>query len=205
MPAATEHGHAAIARSELPVDTIELARYLIGKLVLRAAPEGVLCGRIVETEAYPVEDAAGHAYRGQTPRNRVLFGPRGHAYVYLAYGVSYMLNVSSEAEGTGAGVLIRALEPLEGVEAMRRNRGGVQSLRDLARGPGRLAAALDIDLRLNGMDLCRAGPLCLAPGAGDAPEIGTSTRIGISRDVDRLLRFYARGSRFVSGPTALNR
>ena len=125
MPAATEHGHAAIARAELPEDTTELARYLVGKLVVRATPDGVLSGRIVETEAYPVEDAAGHAWRGQTPRNRVLFGPPGHAYVYLAYGVSYMLNVSSEAEGVGAGVLIRALEPLEGVEVMRRNRGGV--------------------------------------------------------------------------------
>ena len=205
MPAATQHGHQAIARAELPEDTTELARYLVGKLVVRATPEAVLSGRIVETEAYPVEDAAGHAYRGQTPRNRVLFGPRGHAYVYLAYGVSYMLNVSSEAAGVGAGVLIRALAPLEGVEAMQRNRGGVQSLRDLARGPGRLAAALDIDLRLNGVDLCRQGPLWLAPGAGDAPEIGTSTRIGISRDADRLLRFYVRGNRFVSGPTARNR
>jgi DNA-3-methyladenine glycosylase len=205
MPAATQHGHQAIARAELPEDTTELARYLVGKLVVRATPEAVLSGRIVETEAYPVEDAAGHAYRGQTPRNRVLFGPRGHAYVYLAYGVSYMLNVSSEAASVGAGVLIRALAPLEGVEAMQRNRGGVQSLRDLARGPGRLAAALDIDLRLNGADLCRQGPLWLAPGAGDAPEIGTSTRIGISRDADRLLRFYVRGNRFVSGSTALNR
>jgi DNA-3-methyladenine glycosylase len=202
--AASGHSHKVIARSELAVDTVELARQLIGKLVVRGTPGGVLSGRIVETEAYPVGDAAGHAYRGQTPRNRVLFGPRGHAYVYLAYGVSYMLNVSSEAEGVGAGVLIRALEPLEGVESMQRNRG-VQNLRDLARGPGRLAAALDIDRGLDGVDLCREGPLWLAGDGADAPEIGTSTRIGISRDADRLLRFYVRGNRFVSGPTALNR
>jgi len=101
-----------LARSELPVDTASLARYLIGKIVVRELPEGVVSGRIVETEAYVVGDAAGHAYRGMTPRNRSLFLGPGHAYVYVAYGVSNMLNVSSEAPGVGAGVLIRALEPL---------------------------------------------------------------------------------------------
>jgi DNA-3-methyladenine glycosylase len=199
---ATDHVHEVIGRSELPLDTVELARHLIGNVVVRETPEGVLSGRIVETEAYPVGDAAGHAYRGETARNHVLFGCRGHAYVYLAYGASYMLNVSSEAAGVGAGVLIRALEPLEGVAAMQRNRR-VQTLRDLARGPGRLAAALDIDLRLNGVDLCSAGPLWIARDA-HAPEIGTSTRIGLSKAADRSLRFYARGNRFVSGPKALN-
>jgi DNA-3-methyladenine glycosylase len=202
---ATDHGYEAIGRSQLPLDTVELARQLIGMVVARATPEGVLSGRIVETEAYPMGDAAGHAYRGETARNRVLFGCRGHAYVYLAYGVSYMLNVSSEATGLGAGVLIRALEPLEGIAAMQRNRR-VQNLRDLARGPGRLAAALDIDLRLDGVDLCRVGPLWIARDAHEeALEIGTSTRIGLSKEASRLLRFYARGNRFVSGPMALNR
>jgi DNA-3-methyladenine glycosylase len=131
----------ALARSELPIDTAALARYLIGKTVVRRLPEGVASGRIVETEAYVVGDAAGHAYRGMTRRNRSLFLERGHAYVYLAYGVSFMLNISSEAPGIGAGVLIRALEPLEGVPLMQSNRG-VERLQDLARGPGRLAAAL---------------------------------------------------------------
>jgi DNA-3-methyladenine glycosylase len=198
-----DHGYEVIARSQLPRDTVELARYLIGKLVVRMTPEGVLSGRIVETEAYPVGDAAGHAYRGETARNRTLFGCRGHAYVYLAYGVSYMLNVSSEVAGVGAGVLVRALEPLEGIAAMRRNRR-VQNLRDLARGPGRLAAALDIDRRLDGVDLCQVGALWIARDGREAPEIGTSTRIGLSREAGRLLRFYARGDRFVSGPKALN-
>ena len=92
-------------------------------MLVRTLPEGVVSGRIVETEAYVVGDAAGHAYRGMTPRNRSLFLERGHAYVYLAYGISYMLNVSSETAGIGAGVLIRALEPLEGVAIMQRNRG----------------------------------------------------------------------------------
>ncbi len=193
-----------IARSELPTDTIELARYLIGKLVVRTTPDGILSGRIVETEAYPVGDAAGHAYRRKTARNQALFLDRGHAYVYLAYGVSTMLNVSSEAPGIGAGVLIRALEPVAGIATMRRNRR-VEKLRDLARGPGRLAAALAIDRRQNGMDLCRIGPLWIAQDGRKNPEVGTSTRIGLSQEADRLLRFYVRGDPFVSGPKALNR
>jgi DNA-3-methyladenine glycosylase len=196
--------YRVLARAELPSDTVLLARHLIGKIVVRETPEGSLSGRIVETEAYPVGDAAGHAYRGETLRNHALFLCRGHAYVYLAYGVSYLLNVSSEATGVGAGVLIRALEPLDGIPAMQRNRG-VQNLRDLTRGPGRLTVALDIDRRLDGIDLCRTGPLWLAHDDHDAPEIGTSVRIGLSRETDRPLRFYVRGDRFVSGPKALNR
>nr|WP_158814994.1 DNA-3-methyladenine glycosylase [Methylocapsa sp. S129] len=192
-----------LARSELPMDTASLARYLIGKVVVRELPEGVATGRIVETEAYVVGDAAGHAYRGKTPRNRSLFLEPGRAYVYLAYGVSYMLNVSSEAPGIGAGALIRALEPLEGIPIMRRNRG-VERLRDLARGPGRLAAALRIDRSLDGLDLCRKGPLWLARDEHEPGEIGKSVRIGISQDANRLLRFYLRSSPFVSGPRSLN-
>jgi DNA-3-methyladenine glycosylase len=192
-----------LARLDLPIDTESLARYLIGKVLVRELPEGVAIGRIVETEAYIIGDAAGHAYRGMTERNGSLFLERGHAYVYLAYGISYMLNVSSEVPGMGAGVLIRALEPLEGIPIMRLNRG-VERLRDLARGPGRLAAALRIDLRLDGLDLCRKGPLWLARGDHEPGEIGQSVRIGISRDADRLLRFYLRGSPFVSGPRSLN-
>ena len=169
-----------LTRSELPIDTVSLARYLIGKVLVRKATEGVASGRIVETEAYVVGDAAGHSYRGMTRRNRSLFLERGRAYVYLAYGSSYMLNVSSETPGIGAGVLIRALEPLEGVPIMQLNRG-VERLRDLARGPGRLTAALRIDCSLDGLDLCREGPLWLARGDHEAGEIGESIRIGISR------------------------
>ncbi len=197
------HGYRVLARTELPVDTVLLARYLIGKIVVRETPEGSLSGRIVETEAYPVADAAGHAYRGETLRNHTLFRCRGHAYVYLAYGLSYMLNVSSEASGIGAGVLIRALEPLDGIVLMQRNRP-VQNVRDLTRGPGRLAAALDIDRRLDGVDLCQVGPLWLAHDDNDTPEIGTSVRVGLTREADRALRFYVRGNRFVSGPKTLN-
>jgi DNA-3-methyladenine glycosylase len=198
------HGYRPLRRSELPIDTAALARDLIGKLLVRALPEGVVSGHIVETEAYVIGDAAGHAYRGMTRRNRALFLERGHAYVYLAYGISYMLNVSSEKAGTGAGVLIRALEPLDGIAIMQSNRG-VERLRDLARGPGRLAAALRIDLSLDGLDLCQKGPLWLAPGDHKPGEIGQSVRIGISRDADRPLRFYLRNNPFVSGLGSLNR
>lgn len=195
-------GQLPLARSELPIDTAALARWLIGKLLVRELPEGVVSGRIVETEAYGVGDAAGHAYRGMTPRNRSLFLEPGHAYVYLAYGISWMLNVSSEPSGIGAGVLIRALEPLAGIPIMRHNRG-VERLRDLARGPGRLAAALRIDRGLDGLDLCRRGPLWLGRDDHQPGEIGQTIRIGISRDADRPLRFYRRGSPFVSGPRSL--
>ena len=165
-------------------------------------PEGTASGRIVETEAYVVGDAAGHAYRGMTGRNRSLFFERGHAYIYLAYGSSYMLNVSSEMFGIGAGVLIRAFEPLEGIPIMQLNRG-IERLRDLARGPGRLTAALRVDRRLDGLDLCREGPLWLARGDHEPGEIGQSIRIGIARDANRLLRLYLRGRPFVSGPRSL--
>ncbi len=202
-PGRHEDGHPPLARAELPIETISLARYLIGKVVVRELPEGVASGRIVETEAYIVGDAAGHAYRGMTRRNRSLFLERGHAYIYLAYGTSYMLNVSSEMAGIGAGVLIRALEPLEGIRIMQLNRG-IDRLRDLARGPGRLAAALRVDRRLDGLDLCRKGPLWLRGYDNEPGEIGRSVRIGIARDVDRLLRFYLWDSPFVSGPRSLN-
>ena len=192
-----------LARSDLPIDTAALARFLIGKSLVRELPEGVAGGLIVETEAYIVGDAAGHAYRGITPRNASLFLERGRAYIYLAYGISYMLNVSSELPGIGAGVLIRAIEPLEGLALMRLNRG-IERLRDLARGPGRLAAALRIDRSLDGLDLCRAGPLRLTHTDQEPGDIGLSTRIGISRDADRLLRFYIRDNPFVSGPRSLN-
>jgi DNA-3-methyladenine glycosylase len=202
-PGGREDVHPPLARAELPIDTVSLAQYLIGKLLVRELPEGLLSGRIVETEAYVVGDAAGHAYRGMTRRNRSLFLERGRAYVYLAYGSSYMVNVSSETPGIGAGVLIRALEPLEGIPIMQLNRG-IGRLRDLARGPGRLAATLRVDRRLDGLDLCREGPLWLARGDHEPGEIGRSTRIGIARDADRVLRFYLYDNPFVSGPRSLN-
>ena len=191
-------------RAQLPVGTVPLARFLIGKMLVRVLDEGVAAGRIVETEAYEIDDPAGHAYRGITLRNRSLFLERGHAYIYLAYGTSFMLNVSSEIPGVGAGVLIRSIEPTYGTLLMERNRDTRQA-RDLARGPGRLCAALQIDRRLDGLDLCQAGPLWLGSDGQSSGEIGQSRRIGITRATNRSLRFYIRSNRFVSGPQALNR
>jgi len=191
-----------LRRAELPSDTVALARWLIGKHVVRELAGEQLAGRIVETEAYPVGDAAGHAFRGETPRNRSLFLRRGHAYVYFCYGSSFLLNVSSEEPGVGAGVLLRALEPLEGIERMQRLRG-TQRLHDLARGPGRLAEALDVDLAEDGLDLCAHGPLWLATSGAPPGPVARSVRIGITRDAHRVLRFYERGNPHVSGPSRL--
>ena len=188
--------------TELPVDTVELARYLVGKVVVHDADDGRLSGRIVETEAYPVGDSAGYAFRGETRRNASAFLRRGHAHVYLTYGSSFMLSVSGEAAGVGAGVLLRALEPLDGIDWMRRFRGGASPL-DLARGPGRLTQAMQIDLRQDGLDLCAAGPLWLATSRRKTGAIGKSVRIGLTRNVDRKLRFYERRNPYVSGPKRL--
>ena len=188
-----------LRRAELPVDTVELARYLIGKVVVHDTDSGRLSGRIVETEAYPVGDAAGHAFHGNTQRNRSLFLERGHAYVYLCYGTSFLLNVTSEVAGVGAGVLLRAIEPLEGVGDMMAGPRGTTRLADLGRGPGRLTRAMRVDLRQDGSDLCAAGPLWLAATAPRSGRIGNSARIGITRDAKRLLRFYEPGNAHVSG------
>lgn len=192
-----------LTREELPIDTETLARFLIGKVVVCETPDGVISGRIVETEAYIIGDAASHTFRGMTPRTRPMFLERGHAYIYLNYGVSWMLNVSSEVEGIGAGVLIRALEPLEGIVLMQAHRG-TEKLRDLARGPGRLTQALQIGPWADGMDLCAEGPLWLAHDDHEPADIGQGVRIGITKDADRPLRFYVRGSPFLSGTRALN-
>jgi DNA-3-methyladenine glycosylase len=198
-----------LRRGELPADTVALARFLIGKTLVRVVPEGTISGRIVETEAYVVGDAACHAFRGLTPRNRALFLARGHAYVYFIYGVSFMMNVSSEAAGIGAGVLLRAVEPLDGVALMtarRSRRGGVSAVapRDLTRGPGRLATAFGIDRQLDGVDLCADDRLWLGTAVRPAGTIGASTRIGLSVEAERVLRFYEQGSRYLSGPKRLS-
>jgi DNA-3-methyladenine glycosylase len=204
-----------LRRSELPVDTVELARFLIGKTLVHDLPHVRLSGRIVETEAYIVGDAAAHTFRGLTPRNRSLFRERGHAYVYFIYGNHYMLNISGQREGIGEGILLRGLEPLEGIEWMQRHRSikGVRArsgkkstapLTELSRGPGRLAAAMRITRSLDGVDLCAKGPLWLGTVAKATGEIGVSVRIGIRLEAHRLLRFYERGNPFVSGPRRLN-
>jgi DNA-3-methyladenine glycosylase len=193
-----------LRRSELPPNTVALARFLIGKTLVHDLPRGRVSGRIVETEAYPVGDAAGHAFTGRSLANNSLFLAHGTAYVRFTYGSCWLFNVASEAAGVGAGVLIRALEPLEGIGLMERHRGRVRP-RDLARGPGRLTQALGIDKALDGLDLCSPGAtIWLGSAVGGRAKIGVSTRIGITRDADRLLRFYEVGNPFISGSLRLN-
>jgi DNA-3-methyladenine glycosylase len=193
-----------LRRSELPLGTIQLARFLIGKVVVHDLPAGRVSGRIVETEAYPPGDPAGHHFRGPTPRIRSMYLAPGHAYVFFNYGMHFMLNVVSECEETAAAILIRALEPLDGIELMQQHRKSTR-LRDLTRGPGRLAAALQIDRRHDGRDLCAGGPLWLGVTNQPVGPIARSIRIGITRAADLRLRFYERGNPFVSGPKQLLR
>jgi DNA-3-methyladenine glycosylase len=192
-----------LRREDLPADTMALARFLIGRILVHDSREGRTSGRIVETEAYVVGDASGHAYRGETRRNRSLFLDRGHAYVYFIYGCWFCLNVSGEYAGIGAGVLLRAAEPLEGSGLMARRRG-IARPRDLARGPGRLATAFGIDARLDGLDLCAGHALWLGEAERPSSRIAASVRIGLSKEADRVLRFYERGNPFVSGPASLS-
>ena len=197
------HSVRRLRRSELPVDTAELARYLVGKTLVHDVAEGRLSGRIVEAEAYPIGDAAAHSFIGPTTRNRSLFLERGHAYVYFNYGAHWMMNVSSERDGVGGGVLLRGLEPVEGIEIMQRNRG-VLDLEALTKGPGRLAKAMQITKAEDGLDLCSgASPLWLGTPVRPAGQVGITTRIGLSKEAHRKLRFYEKGSPFVSGPGKL--
>jgi DNA-3-methyladenine glycosylase len=193
-----------LRRSELPVSTVKLARYLIGKTLVHDTPGGRISGRIVETEAYPVGDAAGHAFTGRSVANNSLFLAHGTSYVRFTYGSWWLFNVASENDGIGAGVLIRALEPLEGVARMELNRG-TSRLRDLTRGPGRLAEALGIDKAHDGLDLCSVkGKIWFGTATRPAGKIGVSLRIGITKDAHRRLRFFERGNPFISGPLRLN-
>jgi DNA-3-methyladenine glycosylase len=202
-PLALDAPLSRIMRRDLPTDTVTLARFLLGKVVVRELNGGQAVGRIVETEAYLESDPACHAYRGRTPRNRSLFLEAGHAYVYVCYGTSYLLNVSSEGHGTGSGVLLRALEPLSGIDHMRGARKDIRLL-DLARGPGRLTSALQVDLRHDGIDLLSRGPLWIGSDGTTIGSIGESTRIGITKAAAARLRYFVAGSGYLSGPRRLN-
>jgi DNA-3-methyladenine glycosylase len=195
-----EHEFKRLRRRDLPVDTVALARYLIGKVLVHDLRGRRTGGRVVETEAYPVGDPAGHAFGGKTRRNASLYLARGHAYVYFIYGMYYCLNVSSERDGVGAGILVRALEPIEGIELMKERRG-VSSLRQLARGPGSLTVAMAIDLRYDGVDLCTDRSLWLGESNSEYHGVvSATTRVGLSRGRSRPWRFYEQGSVYVSGP-----
>jgi len=190
-------------RADLPIGTVALARFLIGCAIVHDLPEGRVAARIVETEAYLPDDAASHTYRGETLRNRPMFGERGHAYVYLNYGVYWLFNVSSESPGIGAGVLVRAAEPLLGLALMQARRPGKYGPA-LTNGPGKLTGAMGIGPAHTGLDLCARGALFLAAPVRPAGEIAVSTRIGLTKDAHRPLRSYERGNAYLSGPRSLN-
>jgi DNA-3-methyladenine glycosylase len=175
---------------------LEVARALIGCVARHDGTAGV----IVETEAYHMSEPACHAYVGLTPRTSTLFGPPGHAYVYRSYGIHALLNAVCEPEGEGAAVLIRALEPLDGLEQMRARRGLVREA-DLCSGPGKLTQALNIGLELNGADLA-SGPIVFEPPppGWESVEHETGTRVGITKAAELPWRFCAVGSRSVSRP-----
>jgi DNA-3-methyladenine glycosylase len=178
---------------------VEVARDLVGCVVEHAGCSGV----IVETEAYHDSEPACHAFVGLTKRTAVIFGPPGRAYVYRSYGIHVMLNAVCEPAGVGAAVLIRALEPVDGLELMRRRRG-VGDVRNLCSGPGKLTQALDIELSDNGGDLAR-GPVRITerPAAWRDVEVAVDRRIGITKAVELPWRFSAAGNRFVSRPVRL--
>ena len=186
-------------------DPVVLARDLLGRVLFYKTPEGLLAGRIVETEAYTgAADPASHAFRGRTARNAVMFGPAGHAYVYFTYGMHHCLNVTAGAQGTAGAVLLRALEPLAGVEIMRaRGDHGPESR--LLSGPGKVGRAFGLSLVDNGRDFTR-GPLGLATGAPVPDrEVAISRRIGISRAVDLPYRVAGLSSPSVSKAPTLTR
>ena len=182
-------------------DTATVAQELLGKIIVRVIDKKtILKGRIVETEAYMgIHDEASHAYGGKRIRNAPLFGPVGHAYVYFTYGMHFCLNFVSRAKGIPAGgVLIRAVEPLEGIEYMHHKRH-MHILKMLTNGPGKLTQAFSIDRSFNGIDVTKKGPLFVVD-APDVPEhdIFASGRIGVSKAANELLRFHIIGNIYVS-------
>ena len=175
--------------------TIDVARDLLGKILVH----GPTAGTIVETEAYPGgDDFASHSSRGITPRTRVIFGPPGHAYVYFIYGMYQCLNLVCEPDGAAGCVLVRAIEPLAGVEIMRSRRPSARRVEDLASGPGKLTLALAITLHHNGANVTRGSLVVREPIGRSRFEIRTTPRIGISQCADAPLRFLIAGNRFAS-------
>lgn len=198
---------AALPREFYDRETVSVARDLLGKQLIRVTRGGCMRGRIVETEAYlPREDAACHASRGKTRKNASMFGRPGFAYVYAIHS-RWCFNVVTEPRGTPAAVLVRALEPLEGIPQMESNRG-TNRLLDLTRGPARLCEALDIDRRFDGWDLCRSSRLWIADDPAIDPSrfrILRTPRIGVTAAQALCLRFVWSPSPFLSGSAKMNR
>lgn len=175
----------------------EVSPRLLGCLLVRELEGRRLIGRIVETEAYDMQDAASHSYRGQTERTRVMFGPAGRLYVYFTYGMHYCCNVVVGPEGHGAAVLIRAIEPVEGEEVMSENRSGITGIQ-MTNGPAKLCYSLGIDKALNGHDLHRAPLQLIINPPVRQEQIVQTIRVGISRAKDVPWRFYLKDNKYVS-------
>ena len=185
-----------LPRSFYARSAVQVARGLIGKVLVHGPAAGI----IVETEAYlGGEDLAAHSARGVTGRTRVIFGPPGHAYVYLIYGVYECLNLVAERDGHPGCVLIRALEPVSGVDLMKARRGAEGRLHQLANGPGKLTLAMGITRRQNGADVTRGSLVVRHPTSASEIEIEVTPRIGITQSADLPLRFVLAGNEFVSG------
>jgi len=197
LPVSNEH--RPLPRSFYTRNVVEVARDLLGMILCRRISGNLLSGRIVEAEAYSHrDDPASHAYKGPTERNRVMWGEPGRAYVYFTYGNHYCLNVVARQSEPAGAVLIRALEPMTGIEMMMKSRG-VNDVVKLASGPGRLTQALSIGPEFNGVDLTAEGDLMIVEGEGfDDASVQASRRIGLRVGLDKLWRFSVRGNRFVS-------
>jgi len=176
-------------------DALEVAAALVGTLLVRS-DEG-LVARIVEAEAYRDDDPACHAYRRRTARNAPLYGPPGHAYVYFNYGMHWCLNVATGRDGVAQGCLLRAAEPVDGLDLMRARRGRATD-RDLLRGPGRLGQAFGLDKTFSGADLCAPDSLLRLADDSTRPEVTVGPRVGVSRAADLPWRFSSAGSPWVS-------
>lgn len=198
-PRQIERQTRRLSRSFFARPTTEVARELLGKIIVHKLNGHTLAGKIVEAEAYlGAGDQAAHAARGLTNRTKVLFGPPGHAYVYFIYGMYECLNLVCEPDGIAGCVLIRALEPVAGIEEMQRRRPAARRLRDLASGPGKLTLAMGITRKHYGRDITQ-GDLQVREFAGAGPrEVVTTTRIGISVSQELPLRFYIKDNEFVS-------
>lgn len=188
--------YSPLPRSFYQRDTVRLAQELLGKTLVHESAEGITTGNIVETEAYLYpNDPAAHTFRGENDRNKAMFGPAGHAYIYFTYGMHYCFNVV--AEKPGEGVLIRALEPIEGIELMHQRRRQIE-LKNLCSGPGKLVQAMGITKELYGHDLT-APPLYLMDSLDQRhSEIVMTSRVGITQAVDLPLRFYIKNNPFIS-------
>ncbi len=190
-------GNGRLKRSFFERYTPDVARELVGSSLVRVVGERRVTGIVVETEAYRgPRDPASHAHRGVTHRNIVMFGPPGFAYVYFTMGVHYCLNVSTEAVGSPGAVLLRAVQPVDGIDVMSENRG-VDDIRRLASGPGNLAKAFAVDGAFNGEDLVNSDRLYFERGKAVGPVRATA-RVGVAEARSRPWRYYVRGSPFVS-------